>query len=93
MELSTDFSAFTRSGYKYDDMNGTELVWNARLSRPLLKGRLLLMVDGYDLLAQRSAITRTVNAQGRTESYSNTMPRYVLFHAIWRLNKKPRKTK
>lgn len=93
MELSTDFSAFTRSGYKYDDMNGTELVWNARLSRPLLKGRLLLMVDGYDLLAQRSAITRTVNAQGRTESYSNTLPRYVLFHAIWRLNKKPRKTK
>lgn len=92
VELSTDVSALTRGGYKYTDMNGTEFVWNARLTRPFLKGRLLLVLDGYDLLAQRSAITRIVNAQGRTESYTNTLPSYVLLHAVWRLNKKPKKT-
>ena len=71
MELSTDFTACTRTNYNDPAMNGTDWIWNARLTRPFLKGRLLLTLDGYDLLAQRSNITRIVNAQGRTESYTN----------------------
>ena len=39
-----------------------------------------------------SNVTRTINAQSRTESYTNTLPRYALLHVIWRLNKKPKKT-
>lgn len=91
MELSTDLTACTRTNYNDPAMNGTEWIWNARLTRPFLKGRLLLTLDGYDLLAQRSNITRIVNAQGRTESYTNTLPHYVLLHAVYRLNKQPRK--
>lgn len=91
MELSTDFTAYTRTGYTSDEMNGTDLVWNARLTCPLMKGRLLLALDGFDILGQLSNVTRTINAQSRTESYTNTLPRYALFHVIWRLNKKPKK--
>ena len=91
MELSTDFTACTRTNYNDPAMNGTDWIWNARLTRPFLKGRLLLTLDGYDLLAQRTNITRIVNAQGRTESYTNTLPHYVLLHAVYRLNKQPRK--
>lgn len=91
MELSTDFTAYTRTGYTSDEMNGTDLVWNARLTCQLMKGRLLLALDGFDILGQLSNITRTINAQSRTESFTNTLPRYFLFHAIWRLNKKPNK--
>ena len=91
MELSTDFSAFTRTRYNDPSINGTEWVWNARLTRPFLKGRLLCVIDGYDLLAQRSNITRVIDAQGRTETYTNSLPRYVLFHFIYRFNKLPQK--
>ena len=91
MELSTDFTAYTRTGYTSDEMNGTDLVWNARLTCPLMKGRLLLALDGFDILGQLSNVTRTINAQSRTESYTNTLPRYALLHVIWRLNKKPKK--
>ena len=91
MELSTEFNVLAKSGYAYDDLNKTELVWNARLSRPFMKGRLLVIIDGYDLLCQRSSISRTVNAQGRTETHTNTLPNYALLHAIWRLNKQPKK--
>ena len=91
MELSTDFTAYTRRGYTADEMNGTDLVWNARLTCPLMKGRLLLALDGFDILGQLSNVTRTINAQSRTESYTNTLPRYALFHAIWRLNRQPKK--
>lgn len=91
MQLSTDFTVYTRRGYNSAEINGTDMVWNARLTCPLLKGRLLLALDGYDLLGQLSYVTRNANAQSRKESYTNTLPRYALFHAIWRLNKKPKK--
>ena len=72
-------------------MNGTDLVWNARLTCPLAKGRILLALDGFDLLGQLSNVTRAINAQSRTEAYTNTLPRYALFHAIYRFNKQPKK--
>ena len=91
IELSTDFTAYTRRGYTADEMNGTDLVWNARLTCPLMKGRLLMALDGFDLLGQLSNVTRTINAQSRAESYTNTLPRYALFHVIYRFTKKPKK--
>lgn len=91
MQLSTDFTAYTRRGYTADEMNGTDLVWNARLTCPLAKSRILLALDGFDLLGQLSNVTRRINAQSRTENYTNTLPRYALLHVIWRWNKQPKK--
>ena len=91
MELNTDLNLYTRTGYADTRLNTTDLVWNARLTRPFLKGRLLLMVDGFDLLGQFSNVTRTLNAQGRTETYTNVLPRYALLHVVYRLNKQPKK--
>jgi len=31
-------------------------------------------------------VDRTINAQGRVEKYYNTVPRYVLIHAIYRFH-------
>ena len=87
MQLSTDFTAYTRHGYTSDELNTTDLVWNARLTCPLMKSRLLLALDGFDILGQLSNVTRTINAQSRTETHTNTLPRYALLHAIWRFNK------
>ena len=91
MELSTDFTTFMRRGYAFEEMNGTDLVWNARLTCPLGKGRLLLMLDGYDLIGQLSNVTRIINAQYRSEQQTNTLPRYAMLHAVWRLSKHPKK--
>ena len=49
------------------------------------------MVDGFDLLGQLDNVTRIVNAQGRTETYTNVLPRYALLHVVYRLNKQPKK--
>jgi len=72
-------------------LNTNDLVWNARLSRPFFKGKLLVMLDGFDILGQLSNVTRTLNAQGRTETFTNVMPRYGLLHVVWRFNKQPAK--
>lgn len=86
LQLGTDLSMYSRRGYSDEVMNTDDLVWNARLSRPFFKGKFVMMVDGFDILGQLSNITRTLNAQARTEVYSNVIPRYVMFHAIYRFN-------
>lgn len=91
IDLNTDFSLYTRSGYADVRLNTTDWVWNARLSRPFFKGSLLVMFDGFDILGQLSNVTRTINAQGRTETFTSVMPRYALLHVVYRFNKEPRK--
>ena len=91
MEVSTDLTLYTRTGYADDALNTNSLVWNARLSRPFLKGRLLVMLDGFDLLGQLDNVARTVNAQDRTETCTNVLPRYALLHVVYRFSKQPKK--
>lgn len=93
MQLSTDLMAYTRRGYTSPEMNGTDIAWNARLTYPLMKGKMVVMLDGFDILGQLSNVTRTLNAQSRTESYTNTLPRYALLHITYKLNKMPRRPK
>lgn len=88
--LSTDFTAYTRRGYYASELNTTDVVWNARLSYSFDKGRWLVMLDGFDLLHQLSSITYNVNAQGRTEVWRNTLPRYGLLHIQYRFAIQPK---
>jgi len=90
-ELGTDITMYSRRGYEDSAMNSDDLVWNARLSYPLMKGKLRLMVDGFDIFHQLSNIQRYINAQGRTEVRTNVIPRYVMLHAVYRLNIMPKK--
>ena len=90
-DVSTDLTLYTRRGYGDSRLNTTDLVWNARVSKSLFKGSLVLVADGYDLLRQLSNVSYTVNAQARTEVVTNVIPSYVLFHAQWRFNRQPRR--
>ena len=72
-------------------MNTDDLVWNARLSYTMLKGKLVLMLDGFDILNQLNSVTRVVNAQGRTETFTNTLPRYAMLHVAYYFNQKPKR--
>ena len=91
LQLATDLTMYSRRGYADHAMNTNELVWNARLSMRFLHGNLIFMLDGFDLLGNLSNIRRTINAQGRTETWSNVTPRYALLHVVYRLNKQPKK--
>ena len=73
-------------------MNTDEWVWNANLSRYIDKRKTwLLKLSAHDLLGQLSAVRRTLNAQGRVETVSNTMTRNIMLHIVWKFNKKPYK--
>ena len=81
-----------RRGYSDQAMNTDEWVWNANLSRYIDKRKTwLLKLSAHDLLGQLSAVRRTLNAQGRVETVSNTMTRNIMLHIVWKFNKKPYK--
>lgn len=89
-QLSTDLTLYSRRGYSISSMNTDETVWNATLSRSFLKGNLTCSLDGFDILGQLSNIRQTVNAQGRTETWYNSLPRYCMLRAMYRLNVQPK---
>ena len=92
MELSTDLTMYSRRGYATGSSNANDLVWNGRLAKSLPKLGLTFMLDGFDILNQLSNVTNVINSQGRTETYRNSLPRYVMAHVIYKINHKPGKT-
>ena len=93
LQFSTDLTMYSRRGYSDRSMNTNELVWNARLSRHFAKSGFTVMLDAFDLLGNLSNVRRTINAQGRTESWSIVTPHYAMLHVLYRLNKKRRSDK
>jgi hypothetical protein len=80
----------SRRGYVDSRLNTNDLVWNARVAKSILHGNLTFAIDGFDILGQLSNVRLTINSQGRTETRYNTLPRYAMLHAIYRLNIHPK---
>lgn len=89
--INTDFMLYTRRGYGVSYLDTTDAIWNVRLTYTPRGGRWVFMADGFDLLHQLSNVNYAVNASGRIVSYSNALPRYVLFSVQYRLNHQPQK--
>ena len=92
MDFSTDCTLCTRGGYSDESMNTHEWIWNAACSKSFLKKKnLIIRIYGYDMLRQRHHVVRTLNAQGHTETWYNTLPRYLMLTLTYRLNIQPSK--
>lgn len=90
--ISTDFMCYTRRGYGVENLDTTDPVWNLRLSyRNPKYNKWVFMVDGFDMLHQLSNVSYAVTATGRTVTYNNSLPRYVMFGVQYRLNLQPKK--
>lgn len=89
--VSSDLTLYNRRGFADQRLNTTDVLWNARVTKSILKGALVFVADGYDLLHQLSNVTYTVNAQARTETVSNVIPNYILFHVQWHFNHNPKR--
>lgn len=92
IDFDTDLMVYCRRGYNDASMNTTNWVWNASLSKALGKRKQwVIKANGFDLLHQISTVRRTVNAQGRTETWYSTIPSYATLHIVYRLDIKPKK--
>lgn len=87
MEIATDIRMSSRRGYSDRTMNTNELLWNAQLSQKFLKGSpLTVSLQFYDILHQQSTVSRVLNAQMRSDTWSNAINSYIMLRLTYRLN-------
>lgn len=90
--INTDLMCYTRHGYGVENLDTTDPVWNIRVSYcPPRNRKWIFMIDGFDMLHTLSNVSYAVNAAGRTVTYTNVLPRYILFSIQYRLNIQPKK--
>ena len=84
---STNISMSSRRGYASKEANSNELVWNAQISYRFLKGRsATISLQAYDILNNRKNFNRNISANGRTDTWTQTVNSYVMAHFIYRFN-------
>ena len=87
MQFSSDISQQSRRGYDDASMNTNELIWNAQLSQNFLKSKnATVRVQWYDILRERSSISRNLSATSRTDSWNNAIHSYVMVTLSYRFN-------
>jgi hypothetical protein len=91
IDFASDLKMFSRRGYEDSNMNTNNLVWNASVSHSFLNDKIITKLEGFDLLHQLSSVQYYLNGQGRTETWHNTIPSYVMLHLIYRFNFNPKK--
>jgi len=86
MRLGSDLSMNSRRGYT-GDMNRDELIWNASLSFSFLKGnKASLSLSAYDILHQRSTVSRQVSTYSRTDTETKSITSYFMASLTYRLS-------
>ena len=87
MTFTTDITQQSRRGYNDSSMNTNELVWNLQLQQSFLKDNsLTLSVEWFDVLRQRSNISRMIDATRRSDTWNNSIYSYFMVHVIYQLN-------
>lgn len=91
LTIGTDINLYSQGGYESEAMNTDDWVWNAAISRPLFKGKVVAKVEMYDILHQLSARSYRVNAQSRVETFYNSIPHYMMLSLAYKFAKSPKK--
>jgi hypothetical protein len=87
--VGTDLNHTMRQGYSSGLRRHTTL-WNASISQSFLKQRnLSVYVRVYDLLRQRSSITRSITSTAITDRESTVLGQYFLAGLTWEWNQNP----
>lgn len=87
MSFSTDIGPQYRRGYDDANMNTTEIIWNAQLSQSFLRDKALtISAQWFDILGERSNISRNISATMHSDTYTNAIHSYAMFHIIYKLN-------
>lgn len=87
IRINAEFTFMNQSGYAYGNFNRNYYVLNASVSKTLLNKRLVLKLEGFDLLGQLINLTRTYGSESRTITTYNGANRYVMLRCIYRFKK------
>ncbi len=91
LTLAADGMVYSRRGYGSREFNTDDIVINASISQPFVKGKLILRLEAFDILHQLSDTQYSINAQGRIETWYRSLPHYLMLHLVYHWNKNPKR--
>lgn len=91
MKFETSLNLRRRTRYADATMNGNEWTWNASLEKSILSGNLTFRLQAVDILKSVKPTSVYIYSSGRSETWRQATPQYVMLTVNYRLNmKKPR---
>jgi len=81
-ELSTDADYNWYNGYT--TQVDPQLIWNAQISKLILRNQATIALKAYDILAQGTNFSVSDTQNYHQETYNNTLGRYVILSFTWR---------
>ena len=84
--IESDINYSTNSGYS-DGFDQKEVLWNASISKQLFKqknGTLRFKI--YDILKQKSDVSRAVTSNYIRDTTTNTLTSYLMIHFVYLFN-------
>ena len=87
LELGTDLNTELRQKTEGFTENSNFTIWNATLTKRVIKNQLEFKIGIYDILNQNKGYQRNLSSYSYTESYYNTLKRFWLFKITWNISK------
>lgn len=84
MHFTADFSAIFHRGNVYSELNRNYLILNTRVTQSILRGRVLLRLDWYDMLGDNANMVRSFSAERRTISIYNGPTSYLILRFVYK---------
>lgn len=88
-KLNSDLKVYSRRGYADRVMNTDDVLWNLAVFKLFANNRLSLKLACMDLLRQQKNVSYFVDGQGKTESWTNSIPHYVMLSLSYKFNISP----
>lgn len=93
MQLRSNLRMVCSTGYDVAEMNEAQWLWDASLSKSIMKGNMTFKLSASDILGQQKPYRLSVNSQGHYETWTNIIGRYAMLTVLYRFNKHPKTMK
>ncbi len=93
LDLANNFNLYGRRRYATKELNTTDLVWDARLVRTFLGDKLMVVLEGFDILKQLKHVEYTQTSSYTSSKSTNVIPSYAMACVVYRLNHSTKKYK
>ncbi len=85
LDLANNFCLYSRRKYATKELNTDDFVWDARLVRTFLADRLMVVLEGFDILRQLKHVEYTENSSYESSKSTNVIPSYGMVCVVYRL--------
>ena len=86
LDLANNFNLYGRRLYATKELNTNDFVWDARLVRTFLNDKLMVVLEGFDILKQLKHVEYTQTSSYVSSKRTNVIPSYAMACVVYRLN-------